>query len=377
LVKKKILLIASYPKSLILFRGPLIREFIDHGYKVYACAPDNDIMTIKQLEGMGVTFIPIPLSRRGLNVIKDIKLFIALCRILRELKPGFLLLYTIKPNIYGSLAGYISNIKNIFSIITGVGYIFYQENYLQKILSFFLKTLYRTSLNINKVVFFQNIDDKLLFEDFGIISKNNKVVILNGSGVDLKYYKESKPILAPITFLIISRLIKEKGINEFIQAAIITKKKYPEVVFQIIGDPEKGPSAISEENLFKYDKKGFIHYLGYKEDVREFIKQCSVYVLPSYREGTPRTVLEAMSMSRPIITTDAPGCRETVISGKNGFLVPIKNIDELVIKMEKFILDKTLVEKMGKESRKIAEQKYDVNKVNKLILEEIKSSNKS
>lgn len=375
-MNKSVLLIASYTRSLILFRGPLIRELLDNGYIVFACAPDNDIKAIKKLEDFGVKFISIPLSRRGLNVIKDLKLFISLCKLLIELKPDLLLLYTIKPNIYGSLAGYISNVKNIFSIVTGVGYVFYQENYLQKILSFFLKTLYKISLKKNKVVFFQNVDDKALFKDLGIITKKNKVVILNGSGVDLKYYKDTEQKLKPITFLLISRLIKEKGINEYIEAAIIIKKKYPGVIFQIIGDPEKGPSAITEDKLVNCDKNGYIQYLGFKEDVREYIKECSIYVLPSYREGTPRTVLEAMSMSRPIITTDAPGCRETVINGLNGFLVPIKNIGQLVEKMEKFILDKTLIIKMGDESRKIAERKYDVKKVNKLILEEIKLQNK-
>jgi len=375
-LNKSVLLIASYTRSLILFRGPLIRELLDNGYIVFACAPDNDIKAIKKLEDFGVKFISIPLSRRGLNVIKDLKLFISLCKLLIELKPDLLLLYTIKPNIYGSLAGYISNVKNIFSIVTGVGYVFYQENYLQKILSFFLKTLYKISLKKNKVVFFQNVDDKALFKDLGIITKKNKVVILNGSGVDLKYYKDTEQKLKPITFLLISRLIKEKGINEYIEAAIIIKKKYPGVIFQIIGDPEKGPSAITEDKLVNCDKNGYIQYLGFKEDVREYIKECSIYVLPSYREGTPRTVLEAMSMSRPIITTDAPGCRETVINGLNGFLVPIKNIGQLVEKMEKFILDKTLIIKMGDESRKIAERKYDVKKVNKLILEEIKLQNK-
>ena len=365
---KKILVIASDPRSLVLFRGSLIKKTIKLGHTVYASAPGYDNETIEILNNMGVRFIPITLSRRGLNIFGDIKLFFALCKIIRKIKPHIMLAYTIKPVIYGSLAAYFGSVKNIYSIITGVGFVFYKENLLQRILSIPIRLLYRISLSINKTVFFQNKDDQFLFEKLSIITKNNNVILINGSGVDTDYYCFSKSNRRPISFLLISRLLKQKGINEFIEAAKLLKNRYPEVIFQIIGTPERGPSAISEEELNSIDIKRHIDYLGYKKDVRPWIEGCSVYVLPSYREGTPRTVLEAMSMGRPIITTDTAGCRETVKHSKNGFLIPTRDSIALAGAMEKFIQNPSLIQKMGIESRKIAEDKYDVHKVNKNIM---------
>ena len=224
------------------------------------------------------------------------------------------------------------------------------------------------ALKGNTKVFFQNPDDMELFAELNLIRGTEQAVLINGSGVDIEHYREVRPVTEKIVFLLIARLIRDKGLYEYVEAARIIKQHYPEVVFRLVGPFDSNPTAISEATVNQWQGEGVIEYAGETKDVRPYIAGSSVYVLPSYREGTPRTVLEAMSMGRPIITTDAPGCRETVIHGKNGYLVPVKNLDALVEALERFIANPELIPIMGKESRKIAEEKYDVRKVNATIL---------
>jgi len=232
-----------------------------------------------------------------------------------------------------------------------------------------IQPMYWVALRNNTKVFFQNPDDQELFTSMNLVSGCEQCVLINGSGVDIEYYRETPPVTERIVFLLIARLISDKGINEYVEAARRIKQDYPEVVFRLVGPFDSNPSAIPKKKIEKWHDEGVIEYLGKTRDVRPYIAESSVYVLPSYREGTPRTVLEAMSMGRPIITSDAPGCRETVIEGKNGYLVRVKDVDGLVQALERFILNPKLISMMGKESRKIAVKKYDVRKVNATILE--------
>jgi glycosyltransferase involved in cell wall biosynthesis len=193
-------------------------------------------------------------------------------------------------------------------------------------------------------------------------------VMVNGSGVNLDYYSFKPPLTGVLVFLMIARLLKEKGISEYIEAAGIVKRKYPEARFKLIGwDLGDNHSSFTKKEQENWKTEGFVEIRGPLEDVRPFLEETSVYVLPSYREGTPRTVLEAMATGRAVITTDAPGCRETVVEGTNGFLVPVRDGKSLAVAMERFIKEPDLVERMGRESRRIAEEKYDVHKVNAVI----------
>jgi glycosyltransferase involved in cell wall biosynthesis len=222
-----------------------------------------------------------------------------------------------------------------------------------------------------KVVFFQNPDDQQVFRARGILSPNSSSVVVNGSGVDLDKFVFISPLKVKPVFLLIARLIGDKGIREFVQAAQLIQRSYPDCRFLLVGGLDSNPDAISQIELDDWIHNGMVEYLGRLDDVRPAIARASVYVLPSYREGTPRSVLEAMAMGRAIITTDAPGCRETVIDGENGFLVPVKSVDALVDAMTRFIEDPDLAVRMGKRSREIAEEKYDVHKVNAVMLKEM------
>jgi len=252
-------------------------------------------------------------------------------------------------------------------MITGLGFAFSSTGIKSAVTGIIAKRMYGIALSFNKNVFFQNPDDMHLFKVNGILKNSQKSTIINGSGVDLELF-QPVPTPASLSFLLIARLIREKGIYEYAEAAKIVKKRFPHVNFRLVGFLDKNPSSISEKELESWIESNAIEYLGRLQDIRPAIANSSVYVLPSYREGTPRSVLEAMAMGRSIITTDAPGCRETVQHGQNGFLVPVKDVDALVNSMTHFIECPNDVVRMGHISRQIAVEKYDVRKVNAVIL---------
>lgn len=368
MVKKTIVVLGSYAPSLITFRGDLLKALVTLGYDVIACAPDAPDDVIEDLDSIGVRYIKIPISRTGLNPVKDIQTFLFLLSLLRKVQAQIVLAYTVKPVIYGSLAAKAASVPAIFSMVTGIGNAFVAKGFKARLVRLLVSFLYRIGLAVNKQVFFQNPDDLAEFKKRGLLGVNDKAVLINGSGIDIQGF-QVREYPKVIRFLLIARLLKDKGLVEYVQAASVVKQKYPNVTFDLVGWLDENPASISKAQLDEWVNAGTVNYLGKLDDVRPAIANASVYVLPSYREGTPRTVLEAMAMGRPIITTDAPGCRETVIDGHNGFLVPVQSVNELVTAMEKFILNPDLIANMGKRSREIAEDKYDVHKVNQVILE--------
>jgi len=228
--------------------------------------------------------------------------------------------------------------------------------------------LYRRALRQNRSVFFQNPDDLDQFDRLRLLRSRSQAVLVNGSGVDLDHFRPLPPVVNPPVFLLMARLYREKGIREFVAAARLVKERYPQTRFCLVGSIDSNPSAILPVELEAWKAEGVIEHTPWVDDVRPFLAACSVYVLPSYREGTPRTVLEAMAVARPTITTDAPGCRETVVDGENGFLVPVKDAQAVAQAMERFILNPELIGRMGRCARTIAEQKYDVHDVNRIMV---------
>ena len=233
--------------------------------------------------------------------------------------------------------------------------------------------MYKLALSRCSKIFFQNKDDLNLFYELNIISKNKPVSIINGSGINLIKYSYEPIIDIPdkVNFLMISRVLKDKGIHEYIKAASIISNRFSNIKFTLVGSLDPNPTGIKSYEIKKLEREGIIEWIEEVDDVRNLISESHIYVLPSYREGTPRTVLEAMSIGRAIITTDTPGCRETVIDGDNGFLVRPKSYKDLINSMEKFILNKDLIKIMGKRSREIAEIKYDVDDINEKIINEM------
>lgn len=373
---KKALIIGGECLSLMKFRGELLKSFKAQHYEVYACAGGKSKQATKWFKDIGIIFVPIQFRRTGLNPFSDLLFFLKLVKTIKKINPDIILTYTIKPVIYGLLASHICKVKNCYALITGLGYSFMPSMKLkQRLVKIIVLILYKFSLSKAKSIFFQNEDDLNLFKDKKIISDKAHSIRVNGSGVDLDYY-EFKPLQLlnnNINFLLIARLLKDKGIYEYVEAAKIVKKTFPEkkISFSLLGSFDINPTAIPSEQVYRWHDDGLINYLGETEDVRPYIEKCSVYILPSYREGMPRSVLEAMSIGRAIITTNVPGCKETVIPGKNGYLVEMQSSKELAFAMTKIINNKNLIEKMGLFSRKLATERFNVHNINSIMLKEM------
>jgi len=307
-----------------------------------------------------------------MNPFADLLTLVALCKLMRDIKLDSVLAYTVKPVIYGLLAARIMKVKRRFALITGLGYAFQsagsQAGGARAMLKALVQRLYALALSSATRVFFQNPDDEALFKQLRLVSVDTPSTVVNGSGVDVNDFKVA-PFPEHLSFLLIGRLLGDKGVREFVSAARAVKSKHAHVIFKIAGWIDENPNAIAREELEAWIVEGTVEYLGRLKDVRPAIANSSVYVLPSYREGTPRTVLEAMAMGRAVITTDAPGCRETVIDGVNGFLVPVQKVDELTTAMLSFAENPHLVSMLGNKSRELAELKYDVKKVNAAMLQ--------
>jgi len=317
----------------------LITKLQKNGYDIYAIAPRDKYS--EKLQNKGITYIPIELDNKGTSPVNDLKFTFSLYKIYKKIQPDCLLHFTIKPNIYGSIAAKYLKIP-VINNITGLGTVFLKKTIIQTI----TKALYKFAFTDVEKVFFQNEDDKALFISNALISEE-RMDILPGSGIDTNKFSPlpSKESSGKIIFLLIARVIRDKGIVEYVEAAKQLKSKYENVEFQILGQLGAiNKSAISNDEVSLWEKKGYIRYLGTTDDVRSKIADATAIVLPSYREGTSKTLLEAASMAKPIVTTDVPGCNNVVENGKNGFLCRVKDPDDLAAKMEKII-------KMSKEER--------------------------
>ncbi|REG86111.1 glycosyltransferase family 4 protein [Winogradskyella sediminis] len=376
--KKRILLIASLSGSLINFRGDFIKSMVDQGFQVFAAAPEHPVDIQTKLKELGAIPVEFNLNRTGLNPIKDLQSIKELKALIKKHHIDLVFPYTVKPVIYGSIAANQCNVP-VISLITGLGYAFTGLSTKARLLQRFNETLYKLSIRKNKVIVFQNKDDYQLFLDRKIISKNQKVAFVSGSGVNLNRFsfKEKQPS-EHVSFLLVARLIKEKGIAFYMDAAKILKAKYPKTEFHLIGSPETSPSAISVDELNTLHKDGIIVFHGEQSNISEHLHNNDIFVLPSYyREGLPRTTLEACACGNPIITTDSVGCRESVKEGVNGFLIQPQNLEALIKPMEFFITHPEKIKEMGRNSRTYAEERFDVTIINNDLLQLIKAAFKS
>lgn len=369
---RSLALISSQAFSLVNFRGPLIAALAGRGVHVYALAPDYNAAYMHQVESLGAEPIPYSLSRAGLNPLKDISDAVRLMLLLHKLKPDISLSYFIKPVIFGSLASRVAGVKSCYSIIEGLGYVFvddkgnktFKASSLRKLVS----CAYRAALRMNKNVFFLNDEDIAEFKRLRIVSPE-QVIRLDGIGVDLNRFQFATPVKSPVVFLFMARMLKDKGVFEFVEAAKIVRATHPRGVrFLLLGGTDANPASVSEPTLKTLAEEGIVEWVGNKDDVRPWIAQSSVFVLPSYREGLPRSTQEAMAMGRPVITTDSVGCRDTVEEGLNGFLVPVRDAPAIARAMMRFIETPELIEKMGFESRRLAEQRFDVHRINEKVM---------
>lgn len=366
--RMKVAVLGGYARSLIHFRGPMLRAMVQAGHEVIGLAPDEDPDIPGELAAIGVGFRAVPLGRTGINPLQDLRSLLAIRRALKEVQPDLLLSYTIKPVIYGSLAAAWTGVAHRHAMITGLGSGLMGAGFRGRCVAAVARQLYRFGMARNHGVFFQNPDDRAYFERHGMLPPACRITMINGSGVDLDHFAQVPLPAAPVTFLMIARLTRDKGLMEFIEAARRLRELHPGARCRLLGDFDPNPTGITREQMATFEKEGIVQYLGTTMDVRPFLADAHVLVLPSYGEGTPRSVLEAMAMGRAIITTLTPGCKETVLHGQSGFLVPARDPAALAEAMGRFAVDPALVPKMGAAARTMAEDKFDVDKVNGVIL---------
>lgn len=361
----KFLLVSPKNRTVYNFRGDLIREIKEAGYEVLVTGPDRT--DIEKIEELGVRFFEIPMNKTGTSVIGDLRYCRRLYQLMKAEKPDVVLGYTVKPNVYGSIAAKLAGVKKKYAMVTGGGYTFTSKSFKAKVLGVVVRMLYKVGFGCCTRVIFQNKDDLQEFTQ-NKLTRKEKCSVVNGSGVNIERY-EPLPYPQTITFFMLSRLLKSKGVVEYLRAAELVWKKHPEVKFTLLGKYEtQMQDAVDRAYVEDLVARGVVERYEETTDVRPYYAGCSVYVLPSYREGVPRTVLEAAAMARPIITTDTNGCRDTVIDGKTGFLVPVKNVDALAEKMLYFIENPDEISKMGEHSREYCIDRFSVEKVNAEML---------
>ncbi|HFK1516969.1 TPA: glycosyltransferase family 4 protein [Bacillus cereus] len=362
----KVMVISPKNKTLFNFRGDLIKEFISQGHEVVAIGPDKE--HIEEVLALGVEFIEIPFVKDNTSILGDTKYYMELKKVIKLQKPDLIFNYTIKPVIYGSLAGYSAGVKRIYPMVTGLGRVYASKSLKAKILRTITGILYKQAFKGCNRVIFQNSDDLKQFVELGYLPEE-KAVRVNGSGVNMERFNANELPNQPI-FLMIARIIKEKGVFEFAEAAKMVKKEYPNARFILLGGFDKSIGAITPEELQPYISDGSIEFPGETKDVLPYLKEAQVFVLPTYyREGLPRTILEAMAMARPVITTDWPGCRDAVVDGINGFLVQPRDSINLAEKIKFMINNPEEVQRMSRNSLDLCKEKYSVDIVNKHMIE--------
>lgn len=367
---QRVALVASYAPSLRLFRKSLIEAMRAAGHEVLALAPELDPALSADLQTIGAEPLEIPLSRTGLNPFSDLASLRALTNLFREHSPDVVMGYTPKPSIYASLAARRAGVPRIIPMVTGLGYAFLEGGGLKaRLVRQVTTALYARAFAASHGVVFHNADDRAVLNKAGCLPPDLQTFVVSGSGVDLNHFSAAPlpPVSQGLTFLMIARLVGYKGIAEYVEAAAAIKRQSPASRFLLAGPEESGPAGYP---LGKLSGAGSpIEYLGAVDDVRPLLAQAHIYVLPSYGEGMPRTVLEALATGRPIITTDARGCRETVTPGKNGLLVTPRDAASLADAMTAMLKRPDGLVAMAGESRRLAEQKFDVEKVNQAMLD--------
>lgn len=372
---RTVAIIANSGFTVLNFRRELIKSLVSKQVDVFVVCPSQcQLMGGKdvnsELQKIGANHVPVSMNRSGVNPLADIKYLVDIALVLKRISPDLVLNYTIKPSIYGSIAARFACGCIVSSNITGIGHVFTSETMKSRLLATVVKLQYKVALKANSVVFFQNIDDRDFFLANKLVQKS-KAKLINGSGVDTNKYIKINSNPRPKSFIFVGRLLQEKGVLEYISAAKLVQERYPESIFAILGGVDENPTSLSFDEIKKHDQDGTIEYLGTTDNVCAILNEFEVFVLPSYREGTPRSTLEALSIGMPVITTDSPGCRETVVDGVNGFIVEPQSASAIAKACFRFLETPNIIQRFGKESRKIACNRYDVAKVNSSILDSL------
>lgn len=362
----KVMFITVATFTIPWFREDMLREFARRADDVLVLGNEDDPKWDVYFKDLGVRYRTYPVSRNGLNPFADVRTYRALKAILHEERPDKVLTNFVKANVYGCIAAHRLGINNIYVMMGGLGSVFHGDDFKSRCARLFVTAEYRASLRYAKKVFFQNDEDIKLLMDLDVV-KSGQVIRINGSGVNLEHFMQ-EPLPDRLSFVFIGRLVKSKGVLDYLDAARIVKREHPEIRFDLVGPYDTNPSGLKPEDIQPYIDDGTVIYYGEQKDVRPFLKNASAFVLPSYYgEGTPKSALEALAIGRPLIVADAVGCREVVLDGENGFLVPPRNPELIAEAVVRICQESGLMTRMAIKSRKMAEDFFDVKSVNDVV----------
>ncbi len=365
----KICVVATSGISLTNFRGRLIQKFIADGHEVVCISIEPPDEVRQSVEALGATYYQVSGSRTGTGIFSGLKMIGSYKDAFKELKPDMCFLYMSKPIAFGGAAAIIAKVPEINILVNGLENAYYRHTLKDFIVRQVMNFFYYVVSHRSKCVFIQNSDDAKFFLRKKL-SKPKNTYVVNGSGVDMEHFARV-PIPDKPVFLMVARLLWSKGIREYLSAIKIVKGTYPEAHFMLVGGLDNNDEAITEEELETCIKNYDIEYCGFASDVRPYIERASVFVLPSYHEGTPRSTLEAMAMGRAILTTTAPGCNDTVEEGVNGYKVPVGDSRLLAERMCELITDSEKRAMMGEKSYQICKNKYEVSLVNQFMIDKM------
>ncbi|TVZ72906.1 glycosyltransferase involved in cell wall biosynthesis [Rhizobium mongolense USDA 1844] len=376
---QRILVLSSYSRSLTNFRLELLKSMVRAGHVVVAAGPEDDPDVKSDLSKIGVEFARIPMARASLSPVRDIATFFQIRRLIKKIRPDVVVPYTMKPIVYGGIAARSAGVPRRCFLVTGLGHVFSDAS-LRTLKGRWIKRLcvwlYRLAMAGAKAVFVYNDADRSDIIENSLVHDVSVIHRVAGSGVDVDHYAFAPAPFEKPVFLMVTRLIKDKGVFEYVEAARRLKQHLPNAEFQLLGPFDPNPGAISRLQVQEWIEEGVVDYLGETNDVRPFLAKCNIFVLPSYyREGIPRSILEAMAVGRAIITTDLPGCRDTIEPGENGYLVMPRSADSLFSAMSPLADRLRLAAEMGRRSRELACTRFDVHSINETLIDRMGLSN--
>ena len=360
----RVALVGAQPEYLVNLRGQLLRDLVADGHQVSAVGAEENPEVAAILKSWGVDYAVVPLARTSLNPMGDLDSFRAFRNHFRRLAPDLMLVYTTKSIVWALLGARSAGVPRRFAMVAGRGYALVPQQGLRSTaLRLITKALIAFALRAANGVVFQNDDDLELFRRERLVPARIPVTRVYGSGVELDKFPVVPLPSGPITFLLVARLLQSKGVAEFVAAARLVRAEVPDARFVVVGPSDPGPNAIPQAQLDEWKREGVVQFAGYSADVRSYLANCHVFVLPSIGEGVPRSILEALASGRPVITANTAGCRDTVIEGRNGYLVPFGDEQALAQAMKALAAGDLPLEEAARESRKLAEQRFDARSV--------------
>lgn len=368
-MSRRLMFVVNNPAFFMSHRVPVALAAQQAGYDVHVATMDGP--AVAEIQALGMTHHAIPMTRSGKHPLQELNTLRALVRLFRRVRPDVVHLVTIKPVLYGGIAARLARVPGMVAAISGLGFVFLSNSLKMRLVRAVVARLYRVALgHPNSRVIFQNANDRDLLKSLGAV-RDEQVVMIRGAGVDLDAYRATpEPPSPPVVVTMVARLLRDKGVREFIEAASILRKRGLPVRMQLVGGVDAGnPTSATQQEVDAWQRDGAVEALGERSDIASLYAACHIAVLPSYREGLPKSLIEAAASGRAVVTTDVPGCRDAIEPGKTGLLVPVRDAPALADAIARLVEDAALRQSMGEAGRKLAESEFDIRRVARVHVE--------